>query len=77
MNWTSETFDLIKQIEEISGPNRPENSELSDTESLRKVVHRYHETYPSCAFLQFVLRKMQLSFSGFNLLSILEICFKY
>ena len=55
------TFDLSKLIEELIEPCRAENSELSDIEILKKVLHGYHDANFSCAKLQSSLTAMQHS----------------
>ena len=54
-------FDIIKQNLETNEPYRANNSELSDVENLKKVLHDYHAAYFSCAFLQLSLNTMQQS----------------
>ena len=49
------TFDLIKQIEELFESYRATNSDLSDIEFLKKVLHAYHDAYFSSTKLQLIL----------------------
>ena len=55
------TFDLIKQIEEISDPYWANNSELSDMGVLKNVLHGYHAATLSRANLQISLKTIQHS----------------
>ena len=48
---TFKTFHLLKQIEELIEPYWANNSEISDDDILKNVVHGYQAAFFSCANL--------------------------
>ena len=52
-------FRLISQSEKLIEPYGVDNSEISDIEILKKVLHGYHAAYFSCATLDISQKTMQ------------------
>ena len=61
-----QTFDLIQHIEEVKRPYRANNSELSDIDFVKFVLHGNHAAFYSRANLPLSLKTNQHSSSEFQ-----------